>query len=146
MTFHGEEKIDRRTWERIKESPAVVTIPLFVLAVPSLVIGAFLVGPMVLGDYYMGAIHVSAGHAGGLNEMASNYTGFLDFALNSYKHAPVWLAFAGIFVAWLLYVWFPHWPDKIADRFALLYRLFVRKYYFDEIYQAVFCRRRPRRR
>ena len=139
LTFHGEERMDRHTWENLKESPRVVTIPLFILAIPSLVIGAFLVGPMVLGDYYMDAIHVSAGHGAGLHEMAMHYSGAVDFVVNSYKHAPVWLALAGIFVAWLFYIRFPHWPGKLAELFAVPYRLFVRKYYFDEIYQAVFA-------
>ena len=139
LTFHGEERMDRHTWEHLKESPGVVTVPLFILAIPSLVIGAFLVGPMVLGDYYMDAIHVSADHAAGLHEMALHYSGAFDFIANSYKHAPVWLALAGIFVAWLFYIRFPHWPGKIAGMFAIPYRLFVRKYYFDEIYQAVFA-------
>ena len=139
LTFHGEERMDRHTWEHLKESPGVVTVPLFILAIPSLVIGAFLVGPMVLGDYYMDAIHVSADHAAGLHEMALHYSGAFDFVANSYKHAPVWLALAGIFVAWLFYIRFPHWPGKIAGLFAIPYRLFVRKYYFDEIYQAVFA-------
>ncbi len=139
LTFHGEERMDRHTWEHLKESPGVVTVPLFILAIPSLVIGAFLVGPMVLGDYYMDAIHVSADHAAGLHEMALHYSGAFDFVANSYKHAPVWLALAGIFVAWLFYIRFPHWPGKIAGLFAIPYRLLVRKYYFDEIYQAVFA-------
>ena len=139
LTFHGEERIDRHTWENIGEPPGVVTVPLFILAIPSLVIGAFLLGPMVLGDYYKDAIHVSAQHAAGLHELASHYSGAFDFAMNSYKHAPVWLALAGIFVAWLFYIRQPGWPGKIADLFAIVYRLFVRKYYFDEIYQAVFA-------
>ena len=139
LTFHGKERMDRHTWEHLKESPGVVTIPLFILAIPSLVIGAFLVGPMVLGDYYMDAIRVSAEHGAGLHEMASHYSGAFDFVVNSYKHAPVWLALAGMFVAWLFYIRFPHWPGKIAGVFAVPYRLLVRKYYFDEVYQAVFA-------
>ena len=65
LTFHGKERFDRHTWEHLGESPGVVTVPLFILAIPSLVIGAFLVGPMVLGDYYMAAIQVSGEHAAG---------------------------------------------------------------------------------
>ena len=139
MTFHGKERLDRHTWEHLQESPGVVTVPLFMLAIPSLVIGGFLVGPMVLGDYFKDAIHVSVEHAAGLQELASHYSGALDFVVNSYKHAPVWLALAGICVAWLCYVRYPGWPGKIAGLLALPYRLFVRKYYFDEVYQAVFA-------
>ena len=139
LTFHGEERMDRHTWEHLKELPGVVTVPLFILAIPSLIIGAFLVEPMVLGDYYMDAIRVSSVHAAGLHEIAAQYSGALDFVVNSYKHAPVWLALSGIFVAWLCYIRFPHWPGKIAGLFAVPYQLLVRKYYFDEVYQAVFA-------
>ena len=139
LTFHGGERFDQHIWKHLREPSGFVTVPLFILAIPSLVIGAFLLGPMVLGDYYMGAIHVSAEHAAGLHEMATHYSGAVDFLLNSYKHAPVWLALAGIFVAWLLYIRLPRWPGKIAALFARSYRLLVRKYYFDEIYHAVFA-------
>ena len=139
LTFHGEERMDRHTWEQLSESPGVVTFPLFILAVPSLVIGAYLVGPMVLGDYYGDAIHVAAGHAGWIGEMTSRYSGALDIFLASYKHAPVWLALAGIFIAWLCYIRYPHWPGRVAESAAMMYRVLVRKFYFDELYQALFA-------
>lgn len=139
LMFHGEERMSRHAWEPVNESPGVVTFPLFILAIPSLVIGAFLVGPMVLGDYYKEAILVSAEHAGWVSEMTSHYAGALDIVVNSYKHAPVWLTLAGILVAWVGYIRYPHWPGRIAELTAVIYRLFLRKFYFDEIYQAVFA-------
>lgn len=139
LTFHGKERLDRHKWEHLSESPGVVTVPLFILAIPSLVIGGFLVGPMVLGDYYMDAIHVSGEHSAWFHEMTAHYSGAFDIVTNSYKHAPVWLTLAGIFIAWLLYIRHPAWPGRIAGLLALPYRLFVRKYYFDEVYQAVFA-------
>ena len=75
----------------------------------------------------------------GLHEMASRYSGALDIVMNSYKHAPAWLTLAGISIAWLFYIRYPDWPGKVAGLFAFLHRLFVRKYYFDEVYQAVFA-------
>ena len=140
LTFHGEERFDRHTWEQLREAPAVVCFPLLALAIPSLVIGAFLVAPMALGDYYQDALLVSAGHAAWFHEMTSHYSGAFDIFLNSYRQAPVWLSLAGIFVAWLCYLRFPRWPAKIADLFAVPHRLLVRKFYVDEIYQAVFVR------
>ena len=139
LMFHGEERMDRHTWEQLQESPGVVTFPLFILAIPSLVIGAFLVGPMVLGDYFGDAVRVSAGHAAWSHEMAAHYSGAMDIFLNSWKHAPVWLALAGIFTAWLCYIWKPHWPGRIAGLFAPVHRLLVRKFYFDEIYRFLFA-------
>ena len=139
LTFHGEERIDRHTWEQLNESPGVVTFPLFMLAIPSLALGAFLVGPMALGDYYQDAIHVSAEHSAWFQGITSQYSGALDMFLNAHKHAPAWLALSGIVVAWLLYIRYPRLPARIADRFAVMHRLLVKKFYFDELYQAVFA-------
>ncbi len=62
MTFHGKERMDKHVWEELHESPWVVTFPLVVLAIPSLILGAWLVGPMLFGDYYGGAIQVAESH------------------------------------------------------------------------------------
>ncbi len=140
LTFHGQERFDRHTWEHLRESPAVVCFPLLALAIPSLLIGAFLVTPMALGNYYGDAIRVSAEHSAWFHAMTSHYSGAFDIFLNSYKHPPVWLALAGIFVAWLCYIVFPQLPGKLAGWFAPVHHLFVRKFYFDEVYQAVFAR------
>ena len=140
LTFHGAERFDRHIWEQLSEAPPVVTVPLFILAILSLATGAYLVTPMVLGDYFQDAIYLSSAHGAWAHELSSHYSGVLDIALNAYKHAPVWLALGGIVVAWLCYIVFPHWPDRIAGWLAFIHRLLVRKFYFDELYQTVFAR------
>ena len=140
LTFHGKERFDRQTWERLREAPAVVCFPLLALAVPSLVIGAFLVTPMVLGNYYQTSIQVAAEHAVWFHELTSHYSGAIDIFLNAWKHAPVWLTLSGILVAWLCYIVFPHLPAKTAAWFAPAHWLLERKFYFDEIYELVFAR------
>ena len=139
MTFHGEERMDKDTWMHLHEAPAVVTVPLSVLAIPSLILGAFLIGPMLFGDYFGNTIYVSPDHDV-LAEVGSHYEGILLFTLYAFKHPPVYLAFAGIFVAWLFYIKFPQWPEKVVSRTGLIYRVLVNKYGFDDFNQAVFAR------
>ncbi|MEM6999000.1 MAG: NADH-quinone oxidoreductase subunit L [Pseudomonadota bacterium] len=138
MTFHGEERMDKDTWMHLHEAPAVVTVPLSVLAIPSLILGAFLIGPMLFGDYFGNTIYV-APENDVLNELGSHYKGVLFFTLYAFKHPPVYLAFAGIAVAWLFYIKFPHWPAFLVKHIKLIHYVLLNKYGFDDFNQAVFA-------
>lgn len=120
------------------ESPWVVTLPLILLAIPSLFIGWFTIGPVLFGDYFGTAIHVSEAHDV-LGELGHEFHGPAQFVLHGVMQAPVWLALAGVFVAWLFYIKRPDLPGKVAKIFAPLYTLFINKFYFDEIYFALFA-------
>ena len=138
MVFHGKEHMDRHTWEQLKECPAVVTAPLSVLAVPSLLIGIFLIGPMLFGGYFGDAIFVLPAHDV-LTELGEEYHGVWTFTLHAFQAAPLYLALSGVFVAWLLYIKLPHLPEIIASRLKWIYQILVNKYWFDDFNQAVFA-------
>lgn len=144
MTFHGKERMDKHVWEHLHESPWVVTFPLAVLAIPSLIIGAWLVGPMLFGDYFSGAIQVAEGHDV-LLEIGHHYHGewyavAWQFFVHAVSHPTViLLAFAGVFIAWLLYIKFPDVPEKIATSLSPIYRLLENKYGFDDFNQKIFA-------
>ncbi|MGH8247247.1 MAG: proton-conducting transporter membrane subunit, partial [Gammaproteobacteria bacterium] len=138
LTFHGKERMDKHTWEHLHESPAVVWVPLSVLAVPSLIAGGVLVGPMLFEGYYRESIQVAPGHDV-LGAIGHGYHGVLGFTLHAFTGAPVYLAFTGIAIAWLLYIKYPHLPERLANRFRLLHVVLVRKYGFDDFYQTVFA-------
>ncbi len=74
LVFHGEGPRDEHAREHIHESPWVVTLPLILLAIPSVFIGVFTVGPMLFGDYFGDAIHVAAIHDT-LGEVGKGYHG-----------------------------------------------------------------------
>jgi NADH-quinone oxidoreductase subunit L len=134
LTFHGKERMDKHTWEHLHESPAVVTVPLIVLAIPSLIIGGWMMGPIISGEYFADAVMIP--------ELQLDYHGLLSFTGHAFLHglfSPVYLAFAGIFVAWLLYIKFTDIPEKIANYFSLIHRLLLNKYGFDDFNQAVFA-------
>jgi NADH-quinone oxidoreductase subunit L len=140
MTFHGTQRMDTETWKHLHEAPAVVTVPLSVLAIPSLILGAFLIGPMLFGEYFGNAIYVSSEHDV-LAEMGRDYRGIDGFILHAFKNPLVLLLMlSGIFVAWLCYIKFPELPAKIVSKTGFIHKTLVNKYGFDDFNQLVFAR------
>jgi NADH-quinone oxidoreductase subunit L len=121
------------------ESPWVVTLPLILLAIPSVCIAWFFVEPMLFGGFFDGAIVVAPAHDV-LAEIGKDFHGVLAFALHGIQTPPFWFAFAGFAVATYVYLFNPAMADRAARLFAPLVRLLERKYGFDELYQAVFAR------
>lgn len=120
------------------ESPWVVTLPLILLAIPSIFIGAFLVSPWIFGPYFNGAIVVGADNP--LTALSKHFHGALSMLTHSLSTLPFWLDFVGIGLAWYLYIRAPHIPSKIAARLPRLYRLLLNKYYLDEFNQGFWVR------
>ena len=138
MTFFGKENMSREVWEKLHEAPAVITTPLLILAVPSLLLGFFLVDPLLVGNYFADAIYVSSEHDV-LSIIGAEYEGILPFMFHAFLYPPVYFTFLGIFFAWLCYVKFPHFPSQLAGNIGFIYRLLVNKYWFDEFNQIIFA-------
>ncbi|MCC6135887.1 MAG: NADH-quinone oxidoreductase subunit L [Candidatus Contendobacter sp.] len=139
LVFHGKERMDHHTQEHLHETPAVVTVPLILLAIPSVVIGAMTIQPLLFGNVFEGAIQVAPDH-NVLEHIAAHFHGAMSFALHGLLGLPFMLVLAGLGSAYYLYMMRPDLPDQIQQRFARLYDVMIRKYLFDEIYQAVFMR------
>ena len=142
LVFHGKERMDHHTQEHLHETPAVVTVPLILLAIPSVVIGAMAIGPLLFGTVFDGPIVVSPEHnvLEHLREHFHEVGGAFNFALHGVIGLPFILVLAGLGSAFYLYMMRPDLPELIQRKFATLYEIMVRKYLFDEIYQAVFMR------
>ncbi|QQS54529.1 MAG: NADH-quinone oxidoreductase subunit L [Candidatus Competibacteraceae bacterium] len=142
LVFHGKERMDHHTQEHLHETPAVVTVPLILLAIPSVVIGAMAIGPLLFGTVFDGPIVVSPEHnvLEHFKEHFHEVGGSLDLALHGVIGLPFILVLAGLGLAFYLYMMRPDLPELIQRKFATLYDIMVRKYLFDEIYQAVFMR------
>ncbi len=139
LVFHGKERMDHHTREHLHETPAVVTVPLILLAIPSVVIGAMTIGPMLFGDVFEGVIAVAPAHDV-LEHVAGHFHGAMNFALHGVTGLPFVLVLAGFGSAFYLYMMKPELPDRIQQRFATLYDIMNRKYLFDEFYQSFFMR------
>ena len=138
LVFHGKPRMDDHTREHLHEPPAVVTAPLILLAIPSLVIGAIYAGPMLIDGMLGSAIYVADGH-NSLADFQSHFGSTLAFTLHGFQTLPFALAMAGIMVAYVLYIQAPHLPDKIASRFSLVHRILLDKYGFDRFNEVVFA-------
>ncbi|MFO1424091.1 MAG: NADH-quinone oxidoreductase subunit L [Candidatus Competibacteraceae bacterium] len=139
VVFHGKERMDHHTQEHLHETPAVVTAPLILLAIPSVVIGAMTIEPMLFGDVFEGVIAVAPAHDV-LEHVAGHFHGAMNFALHGVTGLPFVLVLAGFGSAFYLYMMKPELPGLIQRRFARLYDLMDRKYLFDEFYQSFFMR------
>jgi len=112
------------------ESPAVVTVPLIALAVPSILIGALTVAPVLFGDYFGSSILV-LGRNNVLGAIGEGFGGPVRFALHGLFKPPFWFAAAGALTAWAFFLRRPEWADLAVERARWLYRLLTEKYYFD---------------
>ncbi len=138
LVFHGKGPRDDHAREHLKESPAVVTVPLILLAIPSVFIGWFAIEPMLFGDFFKGVLHVASAHDT-LGEVGKTYSDQIGFISHGVMMLPFWLAMAGLAVAWYVYLMKPSIAQSVRSRFDWLYRLLDRKYGFDEFNQAVFA-------
>ena len=126
--FHGKERFE--THEHAPhESPAVVTVPLVLLAIPSICAG-WLIGPLLFGDYFGNSLAIAPSHAG-LREMAEAFHGVVPMMLHAVYTLPFWLSLAGIAAAWYLYILRPELPAVLRQKAGVLVTILEEKYGFD---------------
>jgi NADH-quinone oxidoreductase subunit L len=131
LVFHGSERIDEDARGHLHESPWVVTGPLILLAIPSFLIGWPTIGPLLFGDFFGDSIFVLGAHDV-LGDMAHEYHGPLQFLVHGLLSSPVvYLALAGVGVAWYLYLRKPGITDQIRGRISAVYDFLANKYYLD---------------
>ena len=127
MAFHGEPRFDPA--HPPHESPKVVTVPLVLLAIPSVAAGWW-VGPAVFGEYFGASIAAKP---------FADWHGLWSYTVHGLTALPFWLALAGIGTAYYLYRVRTDLPKRLAIAFGPLYALIERKYGFDELYQWLFA-------
>ena len=119
----------------------VVTLPLILLAIPSLIIGLFFAKPMLVDNFFGSAIVVAKKNSAGMDVLAEHLEhGPLHFALDGFMHLPFWLAAAGAMLAFVLYLKSAYKDDREKDFLGPLHRILDKKYYFDELYQWLFAK------
>ena len=122
------------------ESPWVVTLPLVLLAIPSVIIGYFTIGPMLFGDFFGNAIFVDVVKHHSMKELAEAFHGPVAMAAHS-LHSPVlYLALGGVVTAAVFYLWLPQIPAFFARVLAPVKAILDNKYFLDDLNQAVFAK------
>ncbi len=149
LTFHGPEKFTvvsgggehpppGQLEHTPRESPLVVTVPLVLLAIPSIFIGWLTIEPILFGGWLNDSIVVLEKNDV-LAEVARHFHGATAMAQHAIYTLPFWLMIIGLAVATLVYLFRPSIAESISKRLPFLHRLLEHKYYFDEFYQKVFA-------
>lgn len=133
VVFHGKERMNEAERSHLHESPMVITVPLILLAIPSVIAGAIFVGPMFSG-FFGNSINVHANHEA-MEQLASVFTDAMDMIWHGFISAPFWLAMLGLATAWYCYLKQPKIPDAICNRFSWIYFVLKEKYGFDAFYE-----------
>ncbi|HTV86535.1 MAG TPA: NADH-quinone oxidoreductase subunit L [Dyella sp.] len=122
-----------------KESPWVVTLPLILLAIPSLFVGMFTVKPMLFGGWFGGAVHVNEANDV-LGEIAKEFNGSMAMALHGFLQLPFLLVAVAFVMTTYIYLFNPSVADKIKSALKPFWVILDRKYWVDDIYFAIFAR------
>ncbi|MGS1078720.1 NADH-quinone oxidoreductase subunit L [Pseudoxanthomonas beigongshangi] len=126
------------------ESPWVVTVPLILLAIPSILIGYFTIGPMLFGTdwsghheqlpFFLGAIDFINPASDTVGQLKETFHGPFEFALHGMQAPPFLLTVAGFVLATFLYLFKPELPGKLRRMFALPVRILENKYGMDDLW------------
>jgi NADH-quinone oxidoreductase subunit L len=150
LVFHGKERYDQVPHEaghvdhhgdaKPHESPWVVTLPLVLLAIPSVFIGYYTIAPMLFGDFFKDAISVNAQLHPAMAELAKAFHGPMAMASHGLVTLPFWLAVAGVALAWYFYLVNPAVPAAIARAVRPVVVVLENKYYMDWFNENVLAR------
>lgn len=151
MTFHGKERfvvepdagyghhselLPGHLPHPPRESPWVVTVPLMLLGIASVVIGWLTIRPLLYGNFFGSSIYVAPQHHV-MQALAGDFHGAGAMVVASATTPTLWVALAGLVVAWIFYIYKPAWPAVLAKALNPLYQVLLHKFYFDEIYAFV---------
>ena len=155
LVFHGKERYDQNPeahhgdapghGDKVAhhdphESPWVVTVPLVLLAIPSVVIGYLTIEPMLFGEFFRDSIVVDAVRHPAMEELRGLFHGRLEMAEHALTTAPFWLALGGVVLAFLMYIVFPSIPAAIRRSGGFVLDLLDNKYYLDWFNENVIAR------
>ena len=154
LVFHGKERYDQNPdaheaqeepdphhhhddHSKPHESPWVVTVPLVLLAIPSVVIGFMYIQPMLFGDFFKEVIFVDGSKHAAMAQLAQMFHGPVAMAVHALQTAPFWLALAGVALSYYMYIVNPALPAAIKRVFQPIYTLLENKYYMDWINENI---------
>jgi NADH-quinone oxidoreductase subunit L len=156
LVFHGKERYDQNPdahhghdghhghddhgHDQPHESPWVVTVPLILLAIPSVVIGFMTIQPMLYGEFFKDVIFVDAVKHPAMQQLGELFHGPVAMAVHGLSTAPFWLALAGVVTAWYMYLVNPKVPAFFARALRPLIVIMENKYFMDWINENVLAK------
>lgn len=134
MTFFGRPRASHEVMHHVHESPQVMLVPLYILAIGAVVAGVLFEGRFYgeeYAEFWKGAL----------------FTGAENELVEEFHHVPVWVGLSpfiamllGFVTAWYMYIRSPSTPRKLAEQHRVLYQFLLNKWYFDELYDFLFVR------
>jgi len=124
------------------ESPWVVTLPLVLLAIPSIIIGAIAIDPLLFGSFFKNSIVILTQHPA-MAELSKEWHhahGWVGYAMHAFTTVPFWLVVAGAVVAWYCYLINPEVPAAIQSNLKFVNHVLENKYFFDWFNEQVLAR------
>jgi NADH-quinone oxidoreductase subunit L len=149
LVFHGNERFDQDPHayhdghdhsHAPHESPWVVTLPLVLLAIPSVCIGYFTIDYMLFGDFFKDAISVNASLHPAMAELHEVFHSPMAMAEHALTSLPFALAAAGVLTAFYMYMIQPSLPGLIQSHLMPLHTLLINKYFLDDFNEKVLAR------
>jgi NADH-quinone oxidoreductase subunit L len=152
LVFHGKERFDQNPdahhdehhghddHHTPHESPWVVTVPLVLLAIPSVLVGYFAIEPMLFGSFFDGVIHIDHQKHAAMSELKHAFHSPFAMALHAFSTLPFWLAVSGVVTAYYMYMINPAVPAAIKRVCMPIFNLFENKYYLDWINENILAR------
>ena len=160
LVFHGPERYDQNPdahhghddhhghndhgdghgHDKPHESPWVVTVPLVLLAIPSVVIGFMTIQPMLYGDFFKDVIFIDAVKHPAMKQLGEMFHGPVAMAVHALSTAPFWLALAGVVTAWYMYLINPKVPAFIGNALRPLVVVLENKYYMDWVNENILAK------
>jgi NADH-quinone oxidoreductase subunit L len=137
IVFHGEESEYVKT-HKIKESPLVVTIPLILLAIPSVFMGIPMFESMLNGQYFADAIVIKPENDTMMMVYTEYFQGTFNLIWTSFASLPVILALSGVALAWFMYIKQPNLPAKLKQMCPRGHYMLDNAYGFDRLNEIVF--------
>jgi len=146
MVFHGDERFrhvrhDAHSHDdhahgngaahEPHESPWVVTVPLIMLAIPSVLAGYLFIQPLLYGHFFQGAIVVDSASHPAMRDLAEHWHGQIQMMLHSLTSLPLWLALAGIATAYYGYMVNLRFPQMVSRALGPVYTVLQNNYFFD---------------
>lgn len=140
LVFHGKSRVEKHTLEHLKESPYSITIPLILLAIPSVMIGYFTVEKLLFGNWLDNAISINSQIHHSMEKLQKHFYSEIKFILHAVVTWPFWMMLSGAFCAWWFTIYKPSWADFLKRKMVITNYVLESLYGFDNFNDKVFVK------
>jgi len=138
IVFHGESRLDQHTEEHVHETALSITVPLILLAIPSVIIGYLTIEPMLFTGWLDNSIYIDASAHGSVAALKEHFHSAFGLMFHAIATVPFWMMVGGSLAAWVFTLYRTDWAKKIQERFHRTNYVLKSLYGFDRLNDIVF--------